>query len=685
MEADGTTSILDGLNPEQRDAAQHGDGPLLVVAGAGTGKTTTLAHRVAWLVAEGVEPSRILLLTFTRRAAEEMLRRTDALLARVERRYRSSEKVWGGTFHAVAARLLRLHGRAVGLDPSFGVLDRGDAEDLMGVVRGTLGLGSASKRFPQKGTCLDIYGRCLDSRKPLDEVLRESYPWCRDAADGLRELFTAYTDRKQALGLLDYDDLLLFWRALLASPEGDAVRERFDRMLVDEYQDTNALQAEIVDLLAPGGRGVTVVGDDAQAIYSFRAATVRNILDFPATHPGTHVVTLTRNYRSHQPLLEATNAVIALAAERHAKDLWSERTEGGRPSVVGCSDEAEQTDFVVSRVLELRESGLDLRRQAVLFRASHHSLDLELELARRNVPFRKYGGLRFAETAHVKDLLSVLRLAENPHDELAGSRLLDLVPGIGPQRARRLLADLRDAGGDFAVWERFDPPAEANGTWTELVATVRALTAAPAGDVPAQVHRARCLLGPLVERRYDEPAARLRDLEQLELVSSRFESRTRFLTEIALDPPSWTEDLAGPPLLDEDWLTLSTMHSAKGLEWDAVYVLHASDGNVPADMACGSPEQIEEERRLFYVACSRAKEHLYVCHPRKYYTVPRNPFDTHGYSQLTRFLPERVRAAFACEEARTSLPEREEPDGGAVAGSITPADIREQVKAAWSA
>ncbi len=642
--------LLEGLTEEQRAAVCHGDQPLLIVAGAGTGKTTTLAHRVAWLVASGADPAKIALLTFTRRAAEDLLRRTDALLAR-SGDGAVAARVVGGTFHAVAAGMLRRHGEAVGLSPGFGILDRGDAEDLMGAARSALGLGERGTRFPQKGTCLDIYSRCLDSRRPLEDLLAESFPWCRSSADGLAALFSAYIDRKHSLGLLDYDDLLLFLEALLKGPEGDRVREGLDRVLVDEYQDTNAVQASIVRMLTPSGHGLTVVGDDAQAIYSFRAATVRNILDFPAQYPGCRVVTLTRSFRSHQRLLDATNAVIGQAAEGHRKQLWSERGEGAAPLVVGCADEAEQTRFVAERVLELRERGLDLRRQAVLFRASHHSLDLEVELTRREVPFRKYGGLRFAETAHVKDLLSVLRLAQNPGDELAGSRLLMLVPGIGPARVRALLARLAETEGDLSAWTSVAPPAEAAAIWPELVATVLELAAKPTAPMSSQVGRARALVAPLVERRYDEPRARLRDLEQLECVAARFADRASFLESIALDPPSWTEDLAAAPHLDEDYLVLSTMHSAKGLEWDAVYVLHASDGNIPSDMACGSSEQVEEERRLFYVACSRAREHLYVCHPHRYHVVPRRPLDPSGFSQLTRFLAPTVLASFERRQA----------------------------------
>ena len=447
----GVESILRDLNQQQRAAVLHGDGPLLIIAGAGTGKTTTLANRVACQIAGGINPARILLLTFTRRAAAEMLRRADDALRRVAaggggsgvapaatQAGRAGARVWGGTFHSTAARLLRLHGRDIGLEPSFTILDRADSEDLMGTVRVKLGLARLDRRFPQKATCLDIYSHCVNTRRPLEQALRIAFPWCLEHAEDLAPLFSAYVDRKAESSVLDYDDLLLFWHGLLTDPAaGAAVRARFDRVLVDEYQDTNTLQAEILALLRPGGRGLTAVGDDAQSIYAFRGATVRNILDFPKNYQGASTVTLDQNYRSTRPILEVTNRVMAHASERYEKDLWSGRDGGERPRLVTCTDEDEQTEFLVTRILDHREQGIALREQAVLFRASHHSLPLELELGRRNIPYHKYGGLKFMETAHVKDLVAFLRLAENPRDETAGMRVLQLLPGVGPRRAAR--------------------------------------------------------------------------------------------------------------------------------------------------------------------------------------------------------------------------------------------------------
>jgi DNA helicase-2/ATP-dependent DNA helicase PcrA len=690
----GTQSAIDeilaGLNPQQRAAARHGDGPLLIVAGAGTGKTATLVHRVAWLIASGVEPGRILLLTFTRRAAAEMLRRTDGVLRRLQRTQAAggkgnlrSTRVWGGTFHAIATRLLRRHGKAIGLPPEFTIHDRTDSEDLLNVVRTDLGLAKTDRRFPKKGTCMAIYSRCVNARDKLDRVLKSHYPWCEEWADELGRLFDAYVDRKEAAAALDYDDLLLYWHALVSdSKAGETVRRQFDCVLVDEYQDTNALQAEILYLMCPDGKGLTVVGDDAQSIYSFRAATVRNILDFPKHYPGTAVVTLEQNYRSAQPILDATNQVISLAAERFTKNLWTDRTEGHRPLLVTCESEDDQAEFVIRSILKHREAGIDLRRQAVLFRASHHSILLEAELARRNVPFHKYGGLKFVEAAHVKDLMAFLRLAENPRDVVAGLRILPLLPGIGPAKARSLMDVLVESGGSFQAWRKCRPPEASARLWPKLVDLLHGL-AGSKRDLPGQVHRVRTFYAPLMEERYDHPQPRARDLEQLEQIASRYRDRRTMLAEITLDPPSSTQDLAGPPLVDDDWLVLSTIHSAKGLEWDCVYVIHAADGNIPSDMSTGSPEGIEEERRLFYVALTRAKTWLAVCCPfRYYYSGGFN--DRHGYAQVTRFLPEGVRKHF---ERRTTSAFGEEDSseaGGVLQADVNSQAVRERTKSLWS-
>ncbi|HSL11979.1 MAG TPA: ATP-dependent helicase [Actinomycetota bacterium] len=645
-----------GLNDEQRRAATHGEGPLLIVAGAGTGKTTTLAARVAHLLSTGVRPERLLLLTFSRRASREMLARAGRSSGHPE-----ASRVWGGTFHAVANRLLRLHGRALGLRPDFTVLDQGDAADVMDLLREELGYADRERRFPRKATLAGIYSRTVNAGERLEAVVKRHYPWCLDELDGMRAIFAGYTERKRAGNVLDYDDLLLFWKALVSTPAtGGSVASMFDHVLVDEYQDTNALQADILEGMRPAGtpRNVTVVGDDAQAIYGFRAATVRNILEFPQRFPGAAVVKLERNFRSTPEILASSNAVIALSPQRHEKTLWTDRHAAARPSLRACLDEAEQSDAVCRAVLEHRERGVPLKEQAVLFRAAHHSDLLEVELARRNIPFVKYGGLRFLEAAHVKDALAMLRVLENPWDEVAWFRVLQLPDGMGPASARRLLDELnvRDAAPAAAetvvtplvnlLDHPFSVPSRAADGVRELRSAFSGCVEADAMTPAAQLERVRAYLEPVIARRYDAAAARIADLDQLATLAQGYDSRGRFLSELTLDPPSSTSDLAGPPLVDEDWLVLSTIHSAKGLEWDVVHVIHAADGMIPSDMATGDDDEIEEERRLLYVAMTRARDALHVTWPQRYYRRPRGLEDPHGFAQVSRFLTADVRATF---------------------------------------
>ncbi len=437
-DADVDAPWLAGLNPQQLSAVEHAHGPLLIAAGAGTGKTRTLACRVARLVADGTPPERILLLTFTRRAAREMVERARAMTGD-----RTTGRVVGGTFHAVANRLLRQHGSALGLPPGFSILDQADAADLIGIVRAGLGLGegdghTGGRRFPRKETLVSIYSRTVNAGDPLPRVLETAFPWCREHRDAIAEVFRAYTERKRRLAVLDFDDLLLYWRALAQHPTaGPVLRRMFDHVLVDEYQDTNTIQADVLWAMLGEDPSLTVVGDDAQSIYSFRAASIRNILDFPTRYPTARVVRLERNYRSTPAILAAANGVIEGAREGYGKVLWTEKPEGPRPQLVTCRDETAQATYVVDRVLAARERGVALRDQCVLFRTGHHADGLELELQRRDVPYVKYGGLKFLEGAHVKDLLALLRVLDNPYDELAWSRSLQLLEGVGPATVRR--------------------------------------------------------------------------------------------------------------------------------------------------------------------------------------------------------------------------------------------------------
>jgi DNA helicase-2/ATP-dependent DNA helicase PcrA len=651
LEAD----YLQTLNGMQRQAAAYGQvsdgnfrsGPLLVIAGAGTGKTMTLAHRVAHLIVQGVDPERILLLTFSRRAALEMTRRVEAIVRKAARcsRQQQGERIlpWSGTFHSVANRVLRRYAQNLKLDPGFSILDRGDAADLLDVVRHELGLAASARRFPKKDTCLAIYSRCVNTRKPLIDSLNETFPWCTEWEQQLRALFRRYTEVKQENQALDYDDLLLYWSHLVSDTRLAAeIGSWFDHLLVDEYQDTNLLQADILHALKPGGDGLTVVGDDAQSIYSFRAADIGNILGFASRFaPPAEVVSLEENYRSSQPILDSANCLIAQSERLYKKTLVSQSKSGGPPQYVTVEDLDAEAEFVVEAVLAKREGGLDLRKQAVLFRSAHHSDRLELELVRRNIPYVKYGGLKFLEASHVKDLLSILKWAENPRNKVVAFRVLKLLPGMGPALAARCFDRLALADHSFAELERVAVPSSTRAAWPEFCALMQSLSSADpdAFAWQAQLAEARRWYQPQLERIYDGPETRVADLEQLEQISGRYPTRERFLTELTLDPPAAAGDLAGDPLLDEDYLILSTVHSAKGQEWDSVFVLNFTDGNFPSEFATGKPEMIEEERRLLYVAMTRAKQSLHLVAPLRYHvTQQRRDGDRHVYGARSRFM-----------------------------------------------
>ncbi len=552
---------LGELNGPQRQAVTHGSGPLLIVAGAGTGKTKTLAYRVSYLISQGVAPERILLLTFTRRAAEEMLKRA-ATASPLE--YSAVRRVWGGTFHAIANRLIRIYAEAAELSPQFTILDRSDAEDFLNVVRNDLSLASNDRRFPRKSTCLDIYSRRVNGNETLQTVLKTDFPWCAMWHDELRQLYREYVVRKQRLNLLDYDDLLLYWYNLVQDEElAKSIGGRFDHILVDEYQDTNPLQAGILTGMRRQNNNITAVGDDAQSIYSFRSATVRNMLDFPSQFPGTTLVTLEQNYRSVPPVLETTNLIIAQAHERYTKELWSDRHGGQRPELITCQDEDEQDRAVITRVLEHYEQGVPLRQQAVLFRAASHSGSLEIALTRRGIPFHKYGGLRFLEMAHVKDLVSILKIAENPRDGVAWFRVLQLLDGVGPATAAGVFQHLAANEYRLASLADLKAPTPAHAEIVALAKLVEELGAMGEGSPATQVERAAEFYRPLLERNYEDPAPRANDIAHLAQLAARYATRREFLTELVLDPPVSTSDLAGPPTKDEDWLVLSTIHSAK--------------------------------------------------------------------------------------------------------------------------
>ncbi|WNJ93504.1 ATP-dependent helicase [Bosea sp. 685] len=689
MNAITPISYLDTLNPAQRRAVIHGVGspfasPLLVIAGAGSGKTNTLAHRVAHLMVSGVDPRRILLMTFSRRAAAEMAKRVERIARKVlgdGAGVLADALTWAGTFHGIGARLLRDYADQIGLDPAFTIHDREDAADQMNLVRHELGFSKTEARFPTKATCLSIYSRCVNAEMPIEDVLGRSFPWCVAWAAELRDLFAAYVEAKQSQNVLDYDDLLLYWAQVMADPDLAAdIGGRFDHVMVDEYQDTNRLQSSILLAMKPGGHGLTVVGDDAQSIYSFRAATIRNILDFPAAFsPPAEIITLDQNYRSTSAILAAANGVIDLAAERFTKNLWTDRAAGAAPQLVHVRDEADQARFIAERVLENREAGSTLKQQAVLFRASHHSGPLEIELTRRNIPFVKFGGLKFLDAAHIKDVLALLRFVENPRDRVAGFRILQLLPGVGPTSAQRVLDHMAQACDPIAALHDAPAPPRAGEDWTGLQIAVAELRSGGCGW-PAEIGRARLWYEPHLERIHEDASTRQADLVQLEQIAGGYPSRERFLTELTLDPPDATSDQAGVPLLDEDYLVLSTIHSAKGQEWKSVFVMNVVDGCIPIDLGAGTSEEIEEERRLLYVAMTRAKDDLHLVVPQRFFTHGQSSTgDRHVYANRTRFIPNGLLGHFE----RCAWPRVATVDTSRSPSNGPRIDVRAQMRGMW--
>jgi DNA helicase-2/ATP-dependent DNA helicase PcrA len=682
-------AYLETLNPEQRRAVEHGGkgmgggpaAPLLIIAGAGSGKTNTLAHRVAHLIVAGADPRRILLMTFSRRAAAEMTRRVERIARKVmgdNASVMTDALTWSGTFHGIGARLMRDCAERIGLDPAFTIHDREDSADLMNLVRHELGFSRTESRFPTKGTCLAIYSRCVNAETAIEPVLGASFPWCSGWAAELKQLFACYVEAKQRQNVLDYDDLLLYWAQVMSDPVlAEEIGGRFDHVLVDEYQDTNAVQSSILLALKPGGHGLTVVGDDAQSIYSFRAATVRNILDFPGQFsPNAEIITLERNYRSTQAILAAANGVISLAKERFTKNLWTERNSGSRPQLLSVRDEADQARCIVERILEHREAGTLLKQQAVLFRTSHHSGPLEVELTRRNVPFVKFGGLKFLDAAHVKDMLALLRFIENPRDRVAGFRLMHLLPGVGPASAQRVLDHMAEAADPVTTLLTAPAPPRSGEDWPAFCAAVADIRRS---NWPADLARARMWYEPHLERIHDDADSRRADLIQLEQIAAGYPSRERFLTELTLDPPDATSDQAGVPRLDEDYLILSTIHSAKGQEWKSVYVLNVVDGCMPSDLGAGTSAEIEEERRLLYVAMTRAKDDLHLMVPQRFFTHGQNAKgDRHVYAARTRFIPEKLLGLFE----RTSWPPMA-ADAARPAGQGPRIDVGARMRGMW--
>ena len=641
---------LDGLNEQQKQAATHRGGPLLILAGAGTGKTRTLVARAAWLREQGTAANRILLLTFTRRAADDMLARAAA------RGTGAHGRITGGTFHAIAHRIIRQHAEAFALPPEFTVIDPGDVTDLLDARRSEHGLVGTERRAPRAGVCADIYTRCVNTQTAVADVTAAGFPWCTEFTGQLSGLFRGYVAHKRRHGLVDFDDLLLLWRAALADAgAGPVLRGMFDAVLVDEYQDVNAVQADIVRLLRPAGDGLTCVGDDAQAIYAFRGADPAHLRRLGSTFGGLTVVRLDRNYRSRRAVLGLANAVRPQSAGLELA-LTATRGAGTAPLLVRCHDEATQAREICARILAAHEDGTDLRDQAVLVRTAHHSDVLEVELAARGIPYVKYGGLRFTEAAHVKDFLAAARVVANPADDVAWFRLLRLHEHVGPATALRVVGLLRLA--EPGVFDRWKEAAEAapRRARDQLAATIGGLAGVAVLERTGE--RAIAILAALdapLRARYPDADIRIADLQRLADAAASRPSLHDALVELALDPPSSASDLAGPPRLDEDYLVISTIHSAKGLEWPVVHLPQLVDGAVPSDMALSTPEGLAEERRLFYVAVTRARDQLYLYAPMRLHHHRLARDDKHGYAMLTRFLDGRALAA--CEAVEAVPPE----------------------------
>ncbi len=647
----GLPGVLDPLNDDQRRAATHQGGPLLILAGAGTGKTGTLVARAAWLRDQGIQPARILLLTFTRRAADDMLARAQPPDAG------PADRMTGGTFHAVAHRVIRAHAEAFALPPEFSVIDPADVSDVMDTLRDVNGLvGTTSgRRTPRAATCAEIYSRCVSTSTQLADVLTEGYPWCVPFTSQIAALFTDFVGYKRRHGLVDFDDLLLLWRAALAdAAAGPVLSGLFDAVLVDEYQDVNAVQAEIVRLLRPDGTGLTCVGDDAQAIYAFRGADPAHLRALVGTYADLAIIRLSRNYRSRHELLRLANVIRPQYGGLELA-LSAERGQGHRPLLIRCHDEATQAREICARVLADNEAGVRFQEQAVLVRSGHHSDLLEIELAARGIPYVKYGGLRFTEAAHVKDFLAAARIVANPADDLAWFRLLRLHEGVGPVLARRVIEALEIAEPrPFARWQAAEHVLPQRSA-AAVGATFRYL--ALAAEQESTPDRAASVLAALrdpLAARYPDAAVRFADLERLADAAAASPSLHDALVQLALDPPLSASDLAGRPRLDDDYLVISTVHSAKGLEWPVVHLPQLVDGAVPSDMALTTPAGLEEEQRLFYVAVTRARDRLYLYAPLRMHHHRMARDDRHSYAQLTRFLDAAAMAH--CEVIQASPP-----------------------------
>lgn len=628
-----TIDYKNELNAAQFEAVQSTQGQYLVIAGAGSGKTRTLVYRVAFLVEKGIKPEEILLLTFTRKAAQEMLSRASTLL---DERCR---KVSGGTFHSFANSILRKYAKLIGVSNNFTIIDRSDSEDVINLIRTQLGFNKQDKRFPRKRAIMEIISISVNKSAPLDDVLYDEYPQFMEWSDEIKRINSEYARYKYTKSLLDYDDLLVYLKNLLEKHENVrlALSNKYKYIMVDEYQDTNKLQAHIVCLLACEHKNIMVVGDDSQSIYSFRGANFKNIMDFPKIFKGAKIITLEENYRSTQPILNMTNEVIHFSEEKFEKNLYTKKQGGKLPVFVDAEDEFAQSKYIVDKVLELREEGIELGDMAILFRSGWHSHDLEIELANRNLPFVKYGGQRFVEAAHIKDVISYLRILHNRFDQVSWYRTLLLLKGVGPKTSERIIAELMINKTGFALSSKFIDKICGLGELLELLKGINEQI-----QEPAQItHIFLKYYEPILKDKYDDFNKRLNDLDSLERIASRYKSLEQFLTDMALEPPERNIIEPGSRDKDDSPLVLSTIHSAKGLEWHTVFVIYVAEGHLPSYLSLEDKDALEEERRLFYVAVTRAKDNLFLLKPHIDRSA-RSYFDAAGsvFTTVSRFLDE---------------------------------------------
>ncbi len=594
------------LNSAQYEAVMHDFGPLLVIAGAGSGKTRTLVYRVARLIMDGVDPSSILLLTFTRKAAATMLQRAASLGGT------RCHNVHGGTFHGFCHRMLRKYSQLIEYPPGFTIMDQSDSQDLIHLLARQLEFTGKGKKFPSKGALSSIFSKAANTGSMVDEVLESFYPHMLEHSQAVATLYQAYNDYKKAHGLMDYDDLLLNWLQILKKFPNvrKTVSETYRFIMIDEYQDTNIAQAEMVRLMAEGTNNVMAVGDDSQSIYSFRGANFQNILDFPKMFPGTRIIKLEKNYRTTQPNLDCTNAIIANARQKFTKHLTAHRKGGTKPVLFVCMDEEEQARFIVESIKGYLEQGVDPGEIAVLFRAAFHSFGLETHLGRAGISFVKRGGMRLVDAAHIKDLVSMVRLLINPLDRLSLNRILLLIDRLGPKSAEKIYAELSSSSDPLKALSLIKSRAAWAGTVRELGGLLLSLSDQD-HDLKGLLERLMEWYRPYLEsKHFDDYPKRLQELQQLMAISENYEDAIEFLSDLALDPPE-TDDLKDA----RGKVVLSTIHSAKGLEWKVVFLISLCEGRFPSHFAETRPEEMEEERRLFYVAATRAKDHLYLCCP----------------------------------------------------------------------